>query len=113
MISGKVKKSMKFQLVIQFAASGQKDFSDLLEFAERISVALSDEAETVVDGYDFGSGEFNIFIHTNQPRAILEKARKAIDTQLPGLPFSSGYRDFHAGKYIPLWPPDLQIFCVA
>ena len=56
---------MKYQLVLQFYASSIEDFDQLIEIEEMLESTLGNLHE--VDGHDFGSGEMNIFIHTNDP----------------------------------------------
>jgi hypothetical protein len=73
--------------------------------------SLLDEQDAVVDGHDFGLSEFNI--HASEPRAIVEKVGEAVDARLPGVPFSSDYRDFRHDSYIPLWPLGAETFFVA
>jgi hypothetical protein len=104
---------LKFQVVVQFEASTPEDFSALLELTEAIESGLANEPEEVVDGHDYGMGEFNIFVHTNEPQTTFERVVELIDTRKPGLPFSAGYRDFNEDYYIPLWPPNSKSFYVA
>jgi len=101
---------LKFQLVIQFSG-----FTTLDEYDAMIELETMLDAEKglVVDGHDSGMGEFNIFIHTNEPRITLERVRNLIETQRPGLVFTVGYRDFSEDDYIPLWPANLKSFSVA
>jgi hypothetical protein len=105
--------NLKFQLVIQFEASTADEFSNFLELTEFVEAGLSDQEETIVDGHDFGLGEFNIFIHTNQPQSIFELAAQLVDERKPGISFAAGYRDFDEDHYTPLWPPNAKTFSVA
>jgi len=103
-------KELKFQLVIQFSEpSTLEEFDALI----KLETALISATEMFVDGHDSGMGEFNIFIHTNEPRSTLEQAGALIRTLKPDLHFVAGYRDFAENDYIPLWPPNLQSFAVA
>jgi hypothetical protein len=67
---------MKFQLVLQFAAIGMMQFDELVALEADLIQNLSPTSE--VDGHDFGSGEFNIFVLTDQPRETFDAARKLI-----------------------------------
>jgi hypothetical protein len=58
---------MKYQLVIQLAAESLDDFDNLVVLEETIRTKLELSSNTLVDGHDFGLGEFNIFIHTDEP----------------------------------------------
>jgi hypothetical protein len=48
----------------------------------------------IVDGHDFGSGEMNIFVHTDKPKSAFEKiiAFPAVRKNVQEL--KAGYRDF-------------------
>ena len=62
-----------------------------------------------VDGHDMGSGEFNIFILTSNPRA----AFKTVEPFLPlDRPWRVGFRAADTDVYTPLEPPGLSIFGV-
>ena len=102
---------MKYQLVIQFQAASMMDFDRLVAFEG----ALADElvGPDVVDGHDFGSGEFNIFILTDHPTSTFDQAMKAV--QSASLPHSVriAYRIITGEDYVILWPPDLVEFRIA
>jgi hypothetical protein len=53
---------MKYQLVLQFQAESVQEFDELVVLEELLVKKLPLDSE--VDGHDFGSGEFNIFILT-------------------------------------------------
>lgn len=53
---------MNYQLVIQFAEEVFEEIDEIADFEDKLDESLID-AE--VDGHDIGSGECNIFIHTN------------------------------------------------
>ena len=100
----------RFQLVFQFSEpSNLAEFDALID----LETALIAATGMFVDGHDSGMGEFNIFIHTNNPRQTLEQAGGLIQTLRPGLSFAAGYRDFADDDYTPLWPLSLQSFVVA
>jgi hypothetical protein len=104
---------MTYHLVIQFAAENPEDFDRLIKLEEMMRTRLEISSNILVDGHDFGMGEFNVFLHTNEPDSTLEKVGELIDTSRPGLPFSAGYRDFKEDEYIALWPSNLEHFRVA
>jgi hypothetical protein len=54
----------KYQPVLQFDAESQKDYRRLVDFENYLTLHLGDLGD--VDGHDFGSGEFNIFIFTDK-----------------------------------------------
>ena len=95
--------------VANFSAANLDEYDALIE----LETALTAEKGFVVDGHDSGMGEFNIFIHTNEPKMTFERVRNLVETQRPDLLFTAGYRDFSGENYIPLWPPSLESFSVA
>ena len=62
---------MTYQLILQFEASSMEDFDQLNTFEEKLSIELDRLA--TIDGHDFGSGEFNIFVLTEDPKTTFEK----------------------------------------
>jgi hypothetical protein len=70
---------MKYQLVLQFAADSMADFDRLVALEDRLVEELDDL--TAVDGHDFGSGEFNIFILTDDPAMVFGKAHGIVMNQ--------------------------------
>ena len=91
---------MKYQLVLQFQASESEDFERLGEIEDRLIENLGEDH--LVDGHDFGSGEMNIFIHTNDPRSAFEKARICLSPRQKE--FVAAYRELNGEKYTVLWP---------
>ena len=87
---------MKYQLVLQFDAPNIQDFDFLIEIENRLESALGNLHE--VDGHDFGSGEMNIFIHTNDPESAFELIKNDID-DLVNTNFKVAYRKFDRKKY--------------
>jgi hypothetical protein len=102
--------SGRFQLVLQFDARTSSDIDELVEIENRLIETLGDSA--VVDGHDFGSGEFNIFIVTNDPHSIFQMALVGLGPSLRR-EMRSGYRETSAEVFTPLWPPGLREFTVA
>jgi hypothetical protein len=102
---------MKFQLVIQFPGGhDEEDFDLIANLEDRLDESLED-AE--VDGHDIGSGEINIFIHTNDPRITLFTTKEILEEEQFDLAHVKiAYREIGAEKYIPLWPENLVEFKV-
>ena len=50
------------------------------------------------DGYDFGSGEMNIFIHTNDPESAFEIIKNNLDDSVINN-LKAAYRKFYREKY--------------
>jgi hypothetical protein len=104
---------MNFQLVIQFAANTGEEFEDLLKLTDSVTNTLAGEPKTVVDGHDYGLGEFNILIHTDDPEVVFAKTADFIDRQHPGIPLAAGYRDFDEDTYTVLWPEGAERIAVS
>jgi hypothetical protein len=102
---------MKFQLVLQFAAAGMTQFDELIALEEDLMQNLPPTSK--VDGHDFGSGEFNIFVFTDQPRETFDTARKLIKKSLFQKELKAAYRERDKDEYIILWPEYLEEFRVA
>ncbi len=99
------------QLVFQFYASTLEDFDALSALELAIETGLPKGAK--LDGHDCGRGEYNVFIHTNDPVAMFEPIRALIDSKHPGTTFSAAYRNFNEDEYTILWPPSLTKFAVS
>lgn len=89
------------------------DLDAYLELEDEVTNGLSSHQEAVVDGHDFGLGEFNIFIHTNTPLETFEITGDLLGNLRPELPFAAGYRHFDEDEYKPLWPKGATSFHVA
>jgi len=59
---------MNYQLVLQFTANSMADFDRLLALETTLMESLGEIG--IVDGHDFGSGTFNIFVLTNEPTTV-------------------------------------------
>ena len=70
---------MKYQLVLQFAVDSMEDFDRLVALEDGLIEELDEAA--VVDGHDFGSGQFNIFILTDGPMPVFGKAHGIVINQ--------------------------------
>ena len=96
--------------MIQF----KQEFFDDLQVLEKLEGQLENillDAE--VDGHDIGSGELNIFIHTNNPMSTFEEVKLVLIKQdIDVNMLKSGYRAFSSNSYTPIWPLDLKEFLV-
>jgi len=100
---------MKYQMVIQIPAS-TNEFDRLIAFEEYLEEVLAKFA--VVDGHDLGSGEFNVFVLTDDPRGAFERVQVVAKAQALQHRMRVAYRDLLGDDYVILWPPDLKEFCV-
>lgn len=65
----------------------------------------------VVDGHDFGSGIFNIFVHEPATAAFTQAHQVLLNEAIPN-EMRSAYRETNAEDYIVLWPSALTEFTV-
>ena len=101
---------MNYQLVLQFAANSMTDFDRLISLEIKLMETLDDTG--AVDGHDFGSGTFNIFVLTNEPTATFTEAHQAIlDEGIPN-ELRAAYREGSGEDYVILWPSGLTEFSV-
>jgi hypothetical protein len=101
---------MKYQLVLQFSATSMEDFDRLVALKDELIAELNELAS--VDGHDFGSGEFNIFILTNDPTECFDRAREIVTDQDVPNAMRSAYREANGDNYVILWPSSLKQFQV-
>ncbi|MFT6433135.1 MAG: hypothetical protein ACJAVI_001177 [Candidatus Azotimanducaceae bacterium] len=96
---------MQYELVLQFDGAAIKDFDDLLKIELDLGLALG--GEHVVDGHDFGSGEMNIFIHTNKPDEVFKIAKSILATTNVS-EVVAAYRDFDSEDYEVIYPANYK-----
>jgi hypothetical protein len=102
---------MQYQLVLQFRAGSTLDFDELVVLEDLLIENLPPTSE--VDGHDFGSDEFNIFVLTDQPKESFYAAEKIIQQFHPQQQLKAAYRELGKDEFVILWPPNLQEFKVA
>jgi hypothetical protein len=102
---------MKYQLVIQFQATSPDDFDDLMVLEDALRKEIGNSS--LVDGHDFGSGELNIFVLTNNPDVAFQEVQEVAQRIHPKQRMRVAYRDLAKGGYNILWPPNLTHFNVA
>lgn len=101
---------MKYQLVLQLPSVSDADFDRLVSLEETIENGLGELG--IVDGHDIGSGEMNIFIHTDEPILAFEKAKQLLGPRDDLRALKAGYRDFDEDEYIAIYPKGLDHFSV-
>jgi hypothetical protein len=102
---------MKYLLVLQWPAASIKDYDRMIEIEDVLIEHLSEGSD--VDGHDAGSGEMNIFIHTDDPIAAFNEARAALESRDFWIDARIAYRDLTKSEYKILWPKELKEFKVA
>ena len=102
---------MRYQLVLQFEANTMDDFDQLVILEDKLIDELGNVA--TVDGHDFGSGEFNIFVLTDEPPTAFSAAHRVVINHGVQNVMRAAYRELVADDYVILWPPSLPKFTVA
>jgi len=93
---------LKYQLVFQLLESCLVDFEALISFeAELIDVLREGE---VVDGHDMGSGEANIFVFTDDPRATFQRAKSVLENAGYLMNVIIAYRNVEGEDFTVIWP---------
>lgn len=89
---------MNYQLVLQFATSSIADFDRLIALETKLMERLDEIG--VVDGHDFGSGTFNIFVLTNEPMTAFTQAHQVILHAAIPNEMRSAYREANGKNYV-------------
>lgn len=101
---------MKYQLVIQLPEELYGDIDWIADLEDRLADLIVD-AE--VDGHDIGSGQVNIFIHSNNPVNTFQVVKNILEEDAVELEkLKAAYREIGEDFYIPLWPENLVDFKV-
>src|SRR5258708_6037830 len=101
---------MRYILVLQWPGSSEADFEALISMEDRVNGAVGRYA--TVDGHDFGSGEMNIFVDTDQPAEAFADAAAALADCPRWEEVRAAYRDTTGAAYTVLWPHGLREFAV-
>jgi hypothetical protein len=91
-----------YQLVLQFPGDSRRDVDVLVAVEDLLIKELASEHS--VDGHDIGSGQMNIFIHSENPEVAFSKVRQVIPPGVLAV-LRVAYRELSTGDYIMLWPP--------
>ena len=97
---------MKYQLVLQFRGDTLADYDAMIALEDRLIEDLGRSAD--VDGHDCGSGEVNIFIHTNNPAATFQRVAQTLREIDRLSDVTAAYRDLTGEDYTVLWPEGSQ-----
>ena len=92
---------MPYQLVLQFPATSLDDYDRLTQLEDSLIEELGSD---LVDGHDFGSGEFNIFIITDDLHGTFKRAQPIVNAHPYAPSMTAGYRDLEADDYVSVWP---------
>jgi hypothetical protein len=97
---------VQFILVLQWPASSEADYEALIAMESQLESALANHG--VVDGHDFGSGEMNIFVETDNPDGAFAEAGAALRDNPRWADLRAAYREATGESYEVLWPPTLR-----
>lgn len=99
---------MRHQLVLQLADTSKQAYDEMIGLEELLIAKLGKAGK--VDGHDWGSGHFNIFIHTDDPKSAFVNIQELSGAKqlLPRLKVA--YRQMDAEDYTILHPPGLDTF---
>ena len=93
---------MKYQLTLQFPANSVADYDEMIALEDELTEALGSSA--IVDGHDCGSGETNIFVHTDAPEKVFETIRPVVAKRKLFENLVAAYRELTGEKYTVIWP---------
>jgi hypothetical protein len=99
------------QLILQLPGSSIRDYDAMIKLENCIIDGLENLGE--VDGHDMGSGEMNIFVHTDNPKLAFEKIKSLIGIKdfMPEL--KAAFRNVSEDNYTILYPAWFTHFKIA
>ena len=102
---------MQYILVLQWPANSEADYDALIAMEDVLEGALP-AAHGFVDGHDFGAGEMNIFVHTDDPLEAFGDAVSSLGAHPRWAEVRAAYRPTEGDRYVLVWPEMLQDFSV-
>jgi hypothetical protein len=96
----------RYQLVLQFQGDLVDDYDKLIALEEQLIEELGESAE--VDGHDFGSGEFNIFIFTTNPADIFLNLKPILTRAKVLEALIAAYRPVEGEDYTVIFPKNFK-----
>lgn len=103
---------MQYVLVLQWPAESEADYDALIGMEDALEGALP-AAHGSVDGHDFGAGEMNIFVHTDEPHEAFRDAAMSLGAEPRWAEVRVAYRPTGGDRYVVMWPETLQDFSVS
>jgi len=101
---------LKYELVLQWPAASLKDYDAIIEIENVLIEHLSQEHE--LDGHDAGSGQMNIFVHSNNPKKAFNEVKAILGSRDFWVDARVAYRRITKSEYTVLWPPNATEFRV-
>jgi dsDNA-binding SOS-regulon protein len=93
---------MKYQLALQFPANSIADYDKMIALEDQLIKLLGSSAK--VSGHDCGSGEMNIFIHTDEPENTFKQIHHVLAEHESFPNLVAAYRELTGEEYSVLWP---------
>lgn len=93
---------MRHILVLQWPGSSEADFEELITMEDALDRSLDESA--IVDGHDFGSGEMNIFIQTDEPARAFTEVQAVLRHGPRWTDVRAAHREATGDTYTVLWP---------
>lgn len=103
---------MQYVLVLQWPTESETDYDALIAMEDAMEGALP-AAHGFVDGHDFGAGEMNIFVHTDNPLEAFGDAMTSLSADPVWANVRAAYRPTDGDSYVVVWPETLQDFSVS
>lgn len=103
---------MRYVLVLQWPADSEADYDALVTMEDTLEGVLP-AAHGVVDGHDFGAGEMNIFVHTDDPLEAFRDAATSLKTDPRWAHVRAAYRLADDDSYVVVWPETLEDFLLS
>jgi hypothetical protein len=101
---------MRFQVVLQWPAHSSEDYDEMVGVEELLIAKLTAQSE--VDGHDFGVGETNIFVATDDPRRAFEEIKGILFEHSLWPDVVIAFRHMDGTEYHVLWPQGTKNFNV-
>lgn len=103
---------MKNQLVLQWQLEPSNiDFEDIAQLEEILRRQLPRQ-QNYVDGHDYGSGEANIFILTDDPQLSFKQVEGILSSDKRWAHVRVAYRLLSGDDFTVIWPKGLTEFAV-
>jgi hypothetical protein len=102
---------MQYQLVLQVREVGLSDLPGLLQWERDLTEYVAKFAH--IDGHDFGTGEFNLFILTDDPIATFRRIQESAEIESVIRATAAAYRRIEEEEYTVIWPAGQAEFHIA
>jgi len=103
---------MNYILVLQWSGNTKADYDGLIAMEDLLLAELP-PAHGLIDGHDLGSGEMNIFVHTELPLEAFADVMSALGSHSRWADVRVAYRGTDSDDFVLLWPKTLEQFEVS